>query len=178
MDLGNLSHGEIEVRSELLRRHISRVNNGHTVPSIENWKSPRWPEPDSWVMGAEFCRAIALRRRQGPACLASRLRRGFVVPHANFFSYLVAFGELAIALSLIFGCLLRISSIFRAFHNPNICFAVAVASGGATMNYDRLLVLLHTSLSARPRDARSTARFTIASAAHLFFRRSRFRLSR
>ena len=38
---------------------------------------------------------------------------GFVVPHAHFFSYLVAFGE------------------------------VAIAAGSATMNYDRLLVLLH-----------------------------------
>jgi thiosulfate dehydrogenase (quinone) large subunit len=68
---------------------------------------------------------------------------GFVVPHANFFSYLIAFGELAIALSLIFGCLVRVSSIFGAFHNANIYFAVAIANGGATMNYNRLLVLLH-----------------------------------
>lgn len=68
---------------------------------------------------------------------------GFVVPHAHFFSYLVAFGEVAIAISLITGCLVRVSSIFGAFHNANIYFAVAIASGEATMNYDRLLVLLH-----------------------------------
>jgi uncharacterized membrane protein YphA (DoxX/SURF4 family) len=68
---------------------------------------------------------------------------GFVVPHAHFFSYLVAIGEVLIAISLITGCLVRISSIFGAFHNANIYFSVAIAAGGATMNYDRLLVLLH-----------------------------------
>jgi len=68
---------------------------------------------------------------------------GFVVPHAHFFSYLVAIGEVAIAISLITGCLVRISSLFGAFHNANIYFSVAIAAGSATMNYDRLLVLLH-----------------------------------
>ena len=68
---------------------------------------------------------------------------GFVVPHAHFFSYLVAFGEVAIAISLITGCLVRVSSLFGAFHNANILLAVAYAAGGATLNYDRLLVLLH-----------------------------------
>src|SRR5436853_6380931 len=68
---------------------------------------------------------------------------GFVVPHAHFFSYLVACGEVAIAISLITGCLVRISSLFGAFHNANIYFSVALASGKATMNYDRLLVLLY-----------------------------------
>src|SRR5579862_5774668 len=52
---------------------------------------------------------------------------GFVIPHANFFSYLVAFGELAIGLSLIFGCLVRVSSIFGAFNNANIYLAVGIA---------------------------------------------------
>lgn len=68
---------------------------------------------------------------------------GFVVPHANVFSYVVAFGELAIALSLIFGCLVRVSSLFGAFHNANIYYSVGIAAGGATMNYNRLLILLH-----------------------------------
>jgi uncharacterized membrane protein YphA (DoxX/SURF4 family) len=68
---------------------------------------------------------------------------GFVVPHAHFFSYLVAFGEVAIAISLITGCLVRVSSLFGAFHNANIYFSVALAAGGATMMYGRLLILLH-----------------------------------
>jgi uncharacterized membrane protein YphA (DoxX/SURF4 family) len=51
------------------------------------------------------------------------------------------FGEVAIAISLITGCLVRISSLFGAFHNANIYYSVAIASGGATMNYNRLLVV-------------------------------------
>jgi len=38
---------------------------------------------------------------------------------------------------------MQISSLFGAFHNANIYFSVAIAAGSATMNYDRLLVLLH-----------------------------------
>jgi thiosulfate dehydrogenase [quinone] large subunit len=68
---------------------------------------------------------------------------GFVVPHAHLFSYLVAFGEVAIGISLITGCLVRVSSLFGAFHNANIYFSVALAAGGATMMYGRLLILLH-----------------------------------
>jgi thiosulfate dehydrogenase [quinone] large subunit len=68
---------------------------------------------------------------------------GFVIPHAHFFSYVVAIGEVLIAISLITGCLVRISSLFGAFHNANIYFSVAIAAGSATMNYNRLLVLLH-----------------------------------
>ena len=68
---------------------------------------------------------------------------GFVVPHVHFFSYLVAFGEVAIGISLVTGCLVRVSSLFGAFHNANIYFAVALASGGAVMMYGRLLILLH-----------------------------------
>jgi transcriptional regulator with XRE-family HTH domain len=32
----NLSQGDIEKRSGLLRCYISRIENGHTVPSVEN----------------------------------------------------------------------------------------------------------------------------------------------
>ncbi len=67
---------------------------------------------------------------------------GFVAPHAHFFSYLVAFGELAIGISLITGCLVRVSSSFGAFHNANIFFALAYVNN-AQANYNRLLVLLH-----------------------------------
>jgi len=69
--------------------------------------------------------------------------QGFVIPHAHLFSYLSAFGEIAIGTSLVVGCLVRISSIFGAFYNFNILFSVAYAAGGGTVNYNRLLVLLH-----------------------------------
>jgi uncharacterized membrane protein YphA (DoxX/SURF4 family) len=68
---------------------------------------------------------------------------GFVIPHAHFFSYLVIVGELSIGISLIIGLLVRISSLFGAFYNFNILFSVAYAAGGGTVNYNRVLVLLH-----------------------------------
>jgi len=68
---------------------------------------------------------------------------GVVVPHGHFFSYLSAFGEISIGLSLLVGCLVRISSLFAAFYNFNILFSVAYAAGGGTVNYNRVLILLH-----------------------------------
>jgi uncharacterized membrane protein YphA (DoxX/SURF4 family) len=44
---------------------------------------------------------------------------------------------------LVVGCLVRISSLFGALYNFNILFSVAYAAGGGTVNYNRLLVLLH-----------------------------------
>src|SRR5436305_2143450 len=37
---------------------------------------------------------------------------GFVIPHVQFFSRLVVFGEISIGLSLLSGCLVRLSSSF------------------------------------------------------------------
>lgn len=68
---------------------------------------------------------------------------GFVIPHGHLFSYLSAFGEVAIGLSLVFGCLVRISSLFGALYNFNILFSVAYSAGGGTVNYNRVLILLH-----------------------------------
>ena len=42
---------------------------------------------------------------------------GFVVPHVHFFSCLVTFGEIAIGISLLVGCLVWVSSSFGAVHN-------------------------------------------------------------
>jgi thiosulfate dehydrogenase [quinone] large subunit len=106
-----------------------------------------WPK----VSGGRFLgsggRALAGQLMQGAAKDSFAWHRafieGFVIPHANVFSYIVAFGELAIALSLIFGCLVRVSSLFGAFHNFNIYYSLGIAAGGATMNYNRLLILLH-----------------------------------
>jgi thiosulfate dehydrogenase (quinone) large subunit len=69
--------------------------------------------------------------------------QSFVIPHGHLFSYLSAFGEIAIGISLVVGCLVRISSLFGALYNFNILFSVAYAAGGGTVNYNRVLVLLH-----------------------------------
>jgi thiosulfate dehydrogenase [quinone] large subunit len=67
---------------------------------------------------------------------------GFVVPHAHFFGHLIAFGEMAIGISLVTGCLVRISSLFGAFHNLNICLAIAVANGGPQLGINRIFIIL------------------------------------
>jgi thiosulfate dehydrogenase [quinone] large subunit len=67
----------------------------------------------------------------------------FVVPHAQAFSYLTAYGELAIGLSLLFGFLVRLSGSFAAFYQINIYLAVAVATGGATLGLNRIFIALH-----------------------------------
>ncbi len=69
---------------------------------------------------------------------------GVVIPNAEWFSYLICFGELAISLSLLTGCLVRISSLFGAFHNLNIYLAVAYPSeSGAQLGLNRIFIFLH-----------------------------------
>jgi thiosulfate dehydrogenase [quinone] large subunit len=65
---------------------------------------------------------------------------GWVVPNADWFSYVVAYGELAIGVSLLSGFLVRIGSAFGAFHNLNIYLAIAT---GAQVGLNRLFMLLH-----------------------------------
>lgn len=66
-----------------------------------------------------------------------------VIPHPHFFSNLVAFGEMAIGISLLVGCLVRISSLFGAFHNFNILLSIAIANGAAQLAVNRVYVVLH-----------------------------------
>lgn len=62
----------------------------------------------------------------------------WVVPNASWFSYVVAYGELAIGISLLTGCLVRVSSAFGAFHNLNILLAIAT---GPQVGLNRLFVI-------------------------------------
>lgn len=66
---------------------------------------------------------------------------GVVVPNSVFFSYLICFGELAIGISLVLGCLVRVSSLFGAFHNLNIYLAIGIPRGGATLGLNRLFIV-------------------------------------
>ena len=66
-----------------------------------------------------------------------------VIPHPLFFSYLIAFGELAIALSLLSGCLVRVASSFGAFHNLNIYLAIAIPNAGPQLGLNRIFIVLH-----------------------------------
>jgi thiosulfate dehydrogenase [quinone] large subunit len=67
---------------------------------------------------------------------------GVVVPNSHFFSNLVAFGELAIGISLILGCLVRVSASFGAFHNLNILLSIAIANGGPQLGINRIFIFL------------------------------------
>jgi uncharacterized membrane protein YphA (DoxX/SURF4 family) len=67
---------------------------------------------------------------------------GQVLTHPHVFNYLTAFGELAIALSLLTGCLVRLSSLFGAFYQANIFLAIGFAAGGALFALNRLYILL------------------------------------
>ncbi len=135
--------------------------------SISQWKQNlRQPVPLGWwaipriLVGYQFLRAAAgklnpnflsgkalpgqfERLAADPLALHRAFIQGVVLQHPLFFSYLVAFGELAIGLALVSGCLARIASSFGAFHNLNIYLAVAIPAGGAQMNLNRLLVFLH-----------------------------------
>ena len=67
-----------------------------------------------------------------------------VIPNPVFFGNLVAFGELAIGIALLTGCLVRVASVFGAFHNFNILFAVAIPEGsGSQVALNRLYIFLH-----------------------------------
>jgi len=63
---------------------------------------------------------------------------GWVVPNASWFSQLVAYGEFAIGLSLLFGCLVRLGAGFGAFHNLNIYMSIAA---GPQVGLNRLFVI-------------------------------------
>lgn len=53
-------------------------------------------------------------------------------------------GYLAIGLSLMSGLLVRVASLFGAFHNFTILFAVAIPEGeGASIRVNRLYIFLH-----------------------------------
>jgi thiosulfate dehydrogenase [quinone] large subunit len=67
----------------------------------------------------------------------------FVVPNADWFSQLVAYGELAIGVSLLTGCLVRVASVFGALENLNIYLAVADSTPDFALH--RIYVLLHVS---------------------------------
>jgi thiosulfate dehydrogenase (quinone) large subunit len=67
---------------------------------------------------------------------------GFVLQHSLFFSYLIPLGEVAIGISFVLGCMVRLSSPFAAFLNLNILFAIAIPGGGAQVGLNRIFIVL------------------------------------
>jgi thiosulfate dehydrogenase (quinone) large subunit len=88
---------------------------------------------------AELLKSVA----KDPIGLHRAFIQGLVIPHAGFFSYLVPYGELAIGISLVVGCLVRVSSSFGAFHNLNILLAIAIPNGGAQVAVNAVFIASH-----------------------------------
>ncbi|MGD0443983.1 MAG: TQO small subunit DoxD [Edaphobacter sp.] len=95
-----------------------------------------------FLHGKALTEDLAKTALKDPIGLHQSFILGTVVPHAQFFSHLVAFGEMAIGLSLLFGCLVRLSAAFGAFHNLNILLAIAWANGGPQLGINRIFVIL------------------------------------
>lgn len=102
-----------------------------------------WPKvTGTFPQGKILLEHLAKSLAKDPIALHRSFIASAVVPHAAFFGHLVAYGELAIGLSLIFGCLVRISAFCAAFHNLNILLAIAWANGGPQLALNRLYVVI------------------------------------
>jgi transcriptional regulator with XRE-family HTH domain len=55
----NMSQGDIEKRTGLLRRYISRVENGHTVPSVDTLEKM----PERWKFRCTGCSGTTITYR-------------------------------------------------------------------------------------------------------------------
>ena len=96
----------------------------------------------TFPQGKALLHDLAKTLAKDPLALHRSFIMHAVIPHAAFFGHLVAYGELAIALSFIFGCLVRISASCAAFYNLNILLAIAWANGGAQFALNRLYVFM------------------------------------
>lgn len=96
-----------------------------------------------FLSGESLARQLTENALKDPLSLHRDFILGVVVPHSQFFSSLVCFGEIAIGVSLLVGCLVRISSLFGAFHNLNIYLAIAIPGGsGAQVGLNRIFIVL------------------------------------
>ena len=102
-----------------------------------------WPKvTGAFVGGGTLAAEITKGVMKDPIGLHRAFIQAVVLPHPVFFGHLVAYGELAIGLSLIFGCLTRISASFAAFHNLNILLAIAWANGGPQLGLNRIFIVM------------------------------------
>ena len=107
-----------------------------------------WPKVFSGYPGAELARQLLQAAPRNPIPLHRDFIVGFVVPHVDFFAFLIAYGEMAIGLSLVTGCLVRVSASFAAFENLNLYLAIAIPgiatrAGAAQVPWNRTLIIMH-----------------------------------
>jgi uncharacterized membrane protein YphA (DoxX/SURF4 family) len=81
------------------------------------------------IFGAEFTRGggfqLWINRflTEGTYPFMALLLRDFVLPHAKFFAFLVAYGELAIGLALVLGVMVRTASVFGLAYMMALLFS-------------------------------------------------------
>ena len=133
-----MSFGDyLTARTRLVYVAIPRIFVGYHFISVALPKLARGFTSGN-DLPAQLMRGIA----KDPIGLHREFIEGFVLPHAGFFSYLVPYGELAIGISLLVGCLVRVSSAFGAFHNLNILLALAIPGGGAQIAVNSTFIAL------------------------------------
>ncbi|MDP9052390.1 MAG: DoxX family membrane protein, partial [Acidobacteriota bacterium] len=116
---------------------ILRIAVGYHFVSVA-WPKVTGPFLQGKILSAELVKSVG----KDPLAFHRAFITGVVLPHAPFVAHLVAFGELAIGLSLLAGCLVRLSASFAAFHNLNILLAIAVANGGPQLGLNRIFIVL------------------------------------
>ncbi len=103
--------------------------------------SVAWRKLSGGFLRGEALPQILANAANDPFPLHRDIIFGVVVPNSAFFSYLICFGELAIGISLVLGCPVRVSSLFGAFHNLNIYLATGIPRGGATLGLNHLFIV-------------------------------------
>lgn len=88
-----------------------------------------WPKVMG-MTGESLAAQLSRTAARDPLPFHREFITGFVIPNAGAFSYVVAYGEVAIGLSLLVGCLVRVSAAFGVFNNLNILLAMAIPAGG------------------------------------------------
>jgi uncharacterized membrane protein YphA (DoxX/SURF4 family) len=116
---------------------ILRILVGYHFLTVA-WMKVNSAFPQGKILVDDFAKTLA----KDPLALHRIFMLNVVTPHPAFFGHLVAYGELAIGLSFIFGCLVRVSASFAAFHNLNILLAIAWANGGPQLALNRLYIFM------------------------------------
>lgn len=110
----------------------------------EKVTSPVWTGSHAGVALQGFV-AGSLKKTVGPhpdvASWYGAFLHNVVIPHVAVFSYVVAFGELAVGIGLLLGMFTGIAAFFGAFMNMNYLFAGTISINPLLFLLELLLIL-------------------------------------
>jgi thiosulfate dehydrogenase [quinone] large subunit len=125
---------------------IVRVYTGYEwlMAGLEKFGNPAWTGSKAGTGIAGFA-AGALKKTAGDhpdvfGWYASFLNT-LVIPHAAVWSYLITFGEIAVGIGLILGCLTGIAAFFGGMMNANYLLAGTVSTNPLLFIFATWLVL-------------------------------------